>query len=154
MQATEEQSPTRAARADSMDIAAVVEASEQVLAENAASAEKVSPAGGGSGAPGTKPSKRYVDEDSKNPEYRSDTWRMANFKVRSRGFRSHLHTPLRPSATRRGQPTPNLPVSRDATILIAGTHLGGRKGPQSVCYHPTTLRRSDTPARTGPDFGR
>ena len=29
-----------------------------------------------------KGSKKYVDEDSKSPEYRSDEWRMKNFKVR------------------------------------------------------------------------
>lgn len=28
-----------------------------------------------------KGSKKYVDEDSKSPEYRSDEWRMKNFKV-------------------------------------------------------------------------
>lgn len=33
-----------------------------------------------------KGSKKFVDEDSRSPEYRSDEWRMENFKVRQLSF--------------------------------------------------------------------
>lgn len=36
-------------------------------------------------AAASKGSKKFVDEDSKSPEYRSDEWRMKNFKVRCEG---------------------------------------------------------------------
>lgn len=51
------------------------------VTEECASA-KASPSTGNSSPGAGKTSKRFVDEDSKSPEYRSDTWRMANFKVR------------------------------------------------------------------------
>ncbi len=40
------------------------------------------PASNDADAAASKGSKKFVDEDSKSPEYRSDDWRMKNFKVR------------------------------------------------------------------------
>ena len=40
------------------------------------------PASNDADAAASKGSKKFVDEDSKSPEYRSDEWRMKNFKVR------------------------------------------------------------------------
>lgn len=40
------------------------------------------PVGTDAEASTVKGSKKYVDEDSRSPEYRSDEWRIKNFKVR------------------------------------------------------------------------